>query len=304
MKHFWFAGGRDLDPKIWKPWVLWALTAIRKDNPCNGIYTGCAEGADRLVAGMAAKLDLPLHIYEAHGEKHANPWTKKIAAAGEAVDFGMGGRGNWASRVKQRTHRLAKDLNNVVGVKTYLVALPGGRGTQLSIQLAKKYGFGIKIVANPEIPAESGERVPPFIPDWPDAPGLETYPDRYLIDRAQILFHGRNPLAPGSCFQIPDNPAPARFMQGSSIFRTTIPKSYNRIFTCKCGWTQEFGTVMGRCSCWMCQEEYSPLPQWVQDELFVAAMALGDHDADHIAALQMIRRPWAGLSFRAPAPIP
>jgi hypothetical protein len=276
----WFAGGRDLSAD-WVPWIQWALSKLPVDKTIIGV--GCAKGADHMVARLAHKAGFVVEIACAWPQDKAPQWVRRADSAGVGVRYSCGkgktAREILSSRTKYVCDKVSSHKNPT------LIAIPGGPGTKLSINLAKKAGIRVRIIGSPEIPTESGEGVPPFIPDWPEAPGLDSYPDRYLISRAQILFHGQNPLAPGSAFKIPDKPAPRKEFKLPLIRRETIPKSYNRIFTCKCGWTQEFGTVQGRCSCWMCSETYNPLPQFVDDELFVSAMSLMDHETDQHRAI-------------------
>lgn len=107
------------------------------------VAVGCAEGADRLVAREALALGLPVFVACAWPRERALRWVLAAEGRGASVRFGCGGPvAAGAGRVlARRTAWLVRSVARRPG--SWLVALPGGRGTALACRVASSLGLSV-----------------------------------------------------------------------------------------------------------------------------------------------------------------
>jgi hypothetical protein len=142
---FCFAGGRSL-PSSWAPFVRSVLARVAAVG--GGVAVGCASGADALAGRLALEAGLPLFVACAWPRSRAPRWVLAAEAAGAVVRFGCGGpcAGVSPGRVlARRTAWLVRVVSRRPG--SWLVALPGGRGTALACRVASSLGLPVWRVA-------------------------------------------------------------------------------------------------------------------------------------------------------------
>jgi len=251
---FWFAGGRNL-PGSWAPVLDGALGRVKALG--GRVVVGCAFGLDYLAARRCWALNIPVEVWSAWPRASARPWVEKAAAAGIPVRF-LDGFGRWAPAA--RTRALCASLP----AGSWLVAFPGGKGTELSLRLARKKGLKVWEVGKPAAQVLPGLSAGE-IRRRETSPAPVARPKGISLEVA--LAELKRELL-GVAY------SPALPKKETPVTPPLSPQLPDTSFTCACGWTVAV-VSLGPSSCWMCQEYFNPLSQYDRDRFFLKSF--GEH---------------------------